>query len=135
MTALRGDRARQRAQCGTLRLKLLRIGAVVLRRHPDRVRLLLSSAYPDPELFLLAAARLKPDVTVLHPAALDGDFLNESGVRSARDPSSASQSTKIRPSSHENAAFQQLRAPVGEHLTRHRPHHGSNPVTACNMHD
>ena len=58
-TALRGT-ALARAQCGTLRLKLLRIGAVVLR-NTRRVRLLLSSAYPDPELFLLAAARLKPD--------------------------------------------------------------------------
>jgi len=58
-TALRGT-ALARAQCGTLRLKLLRIGAVVLR-NTRRVRLLLSSSYPDPELFLLAAARLKPD--------------------------------------------------------------------------
>ncbi|MDE0056155.1 MAG: IS1380 family transposase [Gammaproteobacteria bacterium] len=58
-TALRGT-ALARAQCGTLRLKLLRIGAVVLR-NTRRVRLLLSSSYPHPELFLLAAARLKPD--------------------------------------------------------------------------
>ena len=58
-TALRGT-ALARAQCGTLRLKLLRIGAVVLR-NTRRVRLLLSGAHPDPELFLLAAARLKPD--------------------------------------------------------------------------
>ena len=58
-TALRGT-ALARAQCGTLRLKLLRVGAVVLR-NTRRIRLLLSSSYPHPELFLLAAARLKPD--------------------------------------------------------------------------
>ena len=44
---------------GTLRLKLLRIGAIVLR-NTRRIRLLLSSAYPNRELFCLAAARLKP---------------------------------------------------------------------------
>ena len=48
-----------RAQCGTLRLKLLRIGAIVLR-NTRRIRLLLSSAYPNRELFCLVAARLKP---------------------------------------------------------------------------
>ena len=51
--------ARARAQCGTLRLKLLRIGAIVLR-NTRRIRLLLSSAYPNRELFCLVAARLKP---------------------------------------------------------------------------
>ena len=56
--ALHGT-ARARAQCGTLRLKLLRIGAIVLR-NTRRIRLLLSSAYPNRELFCLVAARLKP---------------------------------------------------------------------------
>ena len=56
--ALHGT-ARARAQGGTLRLKLLRIGAIVLR-NTRRIRLLLSSAYPNRELFCLVAARLKP---------------------------------------------------------------------------
>ena len=56
--ALHGT-ALARAQCGTLRLKLLRIGAIVLR-NTRRIRLLLSSAYPNRELFCLVAARLKP---------------------------------------------------------------------------
>ena len=55
---LRGT-ALARAQCGTLRLKLLKIGAVVLR-NTRRVRLLMSSAFPDKELFWLAATRLAP---------------------------------------------------------------------------
>lgn len=45
------------ACCHTIRLKLLKIGAVVIR-NTRRVRLLLSSAYPDPALFTLIAARL-----------------------------------------------------------------------------
>ena len=48
-----------RAQCNTIRLKLLKIGAVVLR-NTRRVRLLLSSSYPYQELFITAAARLSP---------------------------------------------------------------------------
>lgn len=48
-----------RAQTGTIRLKLLRIGAVVIR-NTRRVSLHLSSACPDKALFHLAAARLKP---------------------------------------------------------------------------
>jgi len=48
-----------RAQAGTIRLKLLRIGAVVIR-NTRRVRLHLSSACPHKALFQLAAARLKP---------------------------------------------------------------------------
>ena len=67
-TALRGT-ALARAQCGTLRLKLLRIGAVVLR-NTRRVRLLLSSSYPHPELFLLA----RPAASMATPCG--------SGVRS-----------------------------------------------------
>jgi hypothetical protein len=48
-----------RAQCGTIRLKLLKIGAVVIR-NTRRVSLHLSSACPDKVLFHLVAARLKP---------------------------------------------------------------------------
>jgi hypothetical protein len=48
-----------RAYVGTLRLKLLKIGAVVLR-NTRRVRLLLSSSYPHQDLFLRVAARLSP---------------------------------------------------------------------------
>ena len=46
-----------RAQVTTLRLKLLKVGAVILR-NTRRVRFLLSSAYPHQEIFRLAAARL-----------------------------------------------------------------------------
>ena len=46
-----------RAQCATLRLKLLKIGAVVTR-NTRRVRLHLSSACPDRDPFRLVAARL-----------------------------------------------------------------------------
>ena len=48
-----------RAYVGTIRLKLLKIGAVILR-NTRRIRFLLSSAYPDPHLFHLVAARLAP---------------------------------------------------------------------------
>ena len=48
-----------RAYVGTIRLRLLKIGAVVLR-NTRRIQLLLSSAHPDQELFFTAAARLKP---------------------------------------------------------------------------
>ena len=46
-----------RAQCATIRLKLLKIGAVITR-NTRRVRLHLSSACPDQDLFRLVAARL-----------------------------------------------------------------------------
>ncbi len=46
-----------RAQVGTIRLKLLKIGAVILR-NTRRIRFLLPSAYPYRELFRIAAARL-----------------------------------------------------------------------------
>ena len=46
-----------RAQCGTIRLKLLKIGAVVFR-NTRRVRLHLASSCPDKGLFLQAAIRL-----------------------------------------------------------------------------
>ena len=46
-----------RAQCGTIRLKLLKIGAVIIR-NTRRVRFLLSSAHPYQHLFATVAARL-----------------------------------------------------------------------------
>jgi hypothetical protein len=48
-----------RAQAGTIRLKLLKIGAVIVR-NTRRVRVMLSSACPDQDLFRLVAARLEP---------------------------------------------------------------------------
>ena len=47
------------AYVGTIRLKLLKIGTMVLS-NTRRGQLLLSSAHPRHELFFLAAARLKP---------------------------------------------------------------------------
>ena len=47
------------AQCGTIRLRLLKIGAVIVR-NTRRVRFMMSSACPDQALFYLTAARLKP---------------------------------------------------------------------------
>jgi hypothetical protein len=48
------------AYVGTLRLKLLKIGAVILR-NTRRIRFLLSSACPYQQLFFLVAARLAPE--------------------------------------------------------------------------
>ncbi len=48
------------AYVGTLRLKLLKVGAVILR-NTRRIRFLLSSAYPHQRLFLQVAARLAPE--------------------------------------------------------------------------
>ena len=48
-----------RAYVGTIRLKLLKIGAVVVR-NTRRVRVLMSSHYPNRELFALVVARLAP---------------------------------------------------------------------------
>ncbi len=48
-----------RAQVDTIRLKLLKIGAVIVR-NTRRVRFGLSSAHPYQHLFWLVAARLKP---------------------------------------------------------------------------
>jgi len=47
------------AYVGTLRLKLLKVGAVILR-NTRRIRFLLSSAYPYQRLFFQVAARLAP---------------------------------------------------------------------------
>jgi hypothetical protein len=43
-----------RACCGTIRLKLLKIGAVIVR-NTRRVHLMLSSACPYQDLFIMAA--------------------------------------------------------------------------------
>ena len=48
------------AYVGTLRLKLLKIGAVILR-NTRRIRFLLSSACPNQRLYFHVAARLAPD--------------------------------------------------------------------------
>ena len=46
-----------RAQCSTIRLKLLKVGAVLIR-NTRRVRFLLSSSYPYQTTFALACSRL-----------------------------------------------------------------------------
>jgi len=46
-----------RAQAGTIRLKLLKIGAVIWR-NTRRIRFCLSSACPDKDLFAIVAQRL-----------------------------------------------------------------------------
>jgi hypothetical protein len=46
-----------RAQVGTIRLKLLKIGAVIWR-NTRRIRFCLSSACPDKDLFAMVAQRL-----------------------------------------------------------------------------
>lgn len=56
-TALKNSRLAN-ATCATIRDKLIRIGAVVLR-NTRRIRLHLSSACPHQELFALAAVRLE----------------------------------------------------------------------------
>ena len=48
-----------RAQAGTIRSKLFKIGAVVIR-NSRQIRFHLSSACPDKQLFALLAARLEP---------------------------------------------------------------------------
>ncbi|MDA0978147.1 MAG: transposase, partial [Proteobacteria bacterium] len=46
-----------KAQAGTHRLRLLKIGAVIIR-NTRRIRFLLSSAYPHQQLFCQVVARL-----------------------------------------------------------------------------
>lgn len=46
------------ATCGTIRLKLIRIGAIVLR-NTRRIRLHLSSAYPHQDIFAIVVRRLE----------------------------------------------------------------------------
>lgn len=48
-----------RSTVGTIRLKLFKIGAVILR-NTRRIRFLLSSSYPNQDLFLSALQRLVP---------------------------------------------------------------------------
>ena len=48
-----------KAQCGTIRLKLFKIGAAVIR-NTRRIRFHLSSAYPYRQVFMLVAHRLAP---------------------------------------------------------------------------
>ncbi len=55
-TALKGT-AMANAQCGTIRLKLLKIGCVIIR-NTRRIRFHASSAYPYQSLFLNVARRL-----------------------------------------------------------------------------
>jgi len=49
----------EQTQVGRIRLKLLKIGAVILR-NTRQIRFLLSSAYPYQNLFAVVAARLQP---------------------------------------------------------------------------
>lgn len=49
----------EKAQCGTIRLKLFKIGAVIIR-NTRRIRFLLSSAYPYQSIFFNVAAKLVP---------------------------------------------------------------------------
>lgn len=57
--ALKGTELAQ-AQCRTIRLKLFKIGAIVLR-NTRRIRLHLSAAYPSQRLFFNVARRLASD--------------------------------------------------------------------------
>ncbi len=54
--ALKGTKF-SKAQCCTIRLKLLKIGAVIVR-NTRRVKFMFSSAYPDQKLFATVVARL-----------------------------------------------------------------------------
>ena len=49
----------EKAQCGTIRLKLFKIGAVIIR-NTRRIRFLLSSAYPYQSLFFKVSDKLVP---------------------------------------------------------------------------
>ncbi|MEE9544262.1 MAG: transposase [Rhodospirillales bacterium] len=69
-----------RAQAGAIRLKLLKIGAVIVR-NSRRVRVHLSSACPDKALFMLAAERLAPGHAVPNPSAKPPSRQTGSGAR------------------------------------------------------
>jgi hypothetical protein len=56
--ALQGTELAQ-ATCGTIRLRLFKIGAVIVR-NTRRIRFLLASSYPYPTLFLKVSVRLCP---------------------------------------------------------------------------
>ena len=47
------------AYVGTIRLKLLKIGAVIIR-NTRRIKFMMSSSYPYQNLFYLVADRLAP---------------------------------------------------------------------------
>lgn len=65
---LKGTRL-ERAQVHTIRLKLIEIGAVIMR-NTRRVRFLLSSACPYRDLFTLVAQRLATDSPANGPGAM-----------------------------------------------------------------
>lgn len=58
-TYLKGT-ALAKAQCGTIRLKLLKIGAIIIR-NTRKIKFLLSSSYPYQELFSKIFAKLCPE--------------------------------------------------------------------------
>ncbi len=58
-TVLKGTEL-AKAQCGTLRLKLFKIGAVIIR-NTRKVKFFLSSAYPYQKLFINIARKLYPE--------------------------------------------------------------------------
>lgn len=59
------------AQAATIRVKLLKIGATVIR-NSRRIRILLASHHPERETFLIASRALAPrSATVLLPARLN----------------------------------------------------------------
>lgn len=58
-TALKGTEL-AKAQCGTIRLKLFKIGAVIIR-NTRKVKFFLSSAYPYQDLFINIAQKLCPE--------------------------------------------------------------------------
>jgi hypothetical protein len=49
-----------KAQCGTIRLKLLKIGAIIIR-NTRRIKFLLSSSYPYQDLFYKIYRKLCPE--------------------------------------------------------------------------
>ena len=49
-----------KAQCGTIRLKLLKIGAVIIK-NTRRIKFLLSSSYPYQDLFRKIHYKLCPE--------------------------------------------------------------------------
>ena len=58
-TALKGT-VLAKAQCGTIRLKLLKIGAIIIR-NTRRIKFLLSSSYPYQDLFCKIHHKLCPE--------------------------------------------------------------------------
>ena len=58
-----------KAQVGTIRLTLLKIGAVIIR-NTRRIKFFLSSAYPHQQLFCQVVARLDTAKTITHSIVL-----------------------------------------------------------------